>query len=320
MARFEVYISDEGLAEIDGEPLAPAPGQSVHEAVLDQLHRYARERGEAVEATVTERPDTGHFVLEVAGDGSSRLLTSLEEPSLHADSEPVPEYVPDPGLGPEPVPTSGRASEAEHEPAWEPDAGPEPGTAREGATSPAPAGGTVIAVAMARAATAARATTPVAVRAAAPISATALPAALAERISHMNASAKAGRLDEAYDLASQLRQKLTDEAGADHPYAVEARALEAYFAHLCGNHREAVLLALAVARIRCGIGDRKAPEDVARAVAAWQWLDDERALVVHGHELLHMLAQLSRRGPLSPVHAELTGQVRRRLEELEVFV
>ncbi|MFD7996483.1 hypothetical protein [Streptomyces mexicanus] len=336
MARFEVYISDEGLAEIDGEPLVPPPGQSVHEVVLDHLHRYAVERGGPVEATVAERPGQGHFVLQVAPDGSSRLL----EPSLVAGSEhvpdptPEPEHVPGPGptpepepvpefdLGPESVPGPGHASEPGHESAPDSGTGPEPGTAPEPPPGPGPVGATAIAAAVARAAAAARAATSAPARAAvhAPVPAVAVPAELAERIGHVSALASAGRLDEAYDLASELRRRLTEEAGADAPHAVEARALEAYIAHLRGDHREAVVLALAVARIRCGAGDRRAPEDVARAAAAWQWLDDERAIVVHGQELLHMWEQLSLRGPLSTSHAALAGRIRRRVEALEVLV
>ncbi|MER6709166.1 hypothetical protein ABT328_33740, partial [Streptomyces fumanus] len=161
---------------------------------------------------------------------------------------------------------------------------------------------------------------PAPAQASAPTPTPALPAELAARIRHMTALAQAGRLDEAYGLASELRRRLTEEVGADDPHAVEALAVEAYIAHLRGDHREAVVLALAVARIRCGTGDRRAPEDVARAVAAWQRLDDERAIAVHGHELLHMWERLSHRAPLSPPHAALAKRIRRRVRELEVFV
>lgn len=311
MARFQVYLSDEGFAEINEDRFVPVAGQSVHEVVLDQLQWYAVERGTAVEAMVTERDDTGHFILEVSPDGSSRLLFSTDQAPLKAGSEPVPDSRPEPG------PESGRVSKPVHESVGETDTGIAPEAA---ATSPAPANGTVIAAAVARAMAAARAVTPEPVRADAPEPAVTLPLELAEQIRHMNALASAGRPQAAYDLASELRQRLTDEAGADDPYAVEARAVEAYFAHLCGAHRESVVLALAVARIRCGIRDRRAPEDVARAVAAWQWLDDERAVVVHGYELLHMWEQLSCRVGLLPVHTELAGRIRRRVQELEAFM
>jgi hypothetical protein len=301
MARFEVYISDEGIAEVDGEPLVPAPGQSVHEAVLDQLQRYAAERDAVVEATVND-PGTGHFVLEVAPDGSSRLLTDEPEES----EEPVESVESE-----EPVESGESGASAE------PEAAPTP--TPFGATAD-----TAVATAVARATAAARAAAQApAAHPPAPQASPApadLPAELAGRVSRINALAKGGRLDEAYALATELREGLTDEAGAEDPYAVEARAVEAYLAYLRGDHREATVLALAVARIRCRAGDLRAPEEVARAAAAWQWIDDERAAVAHGYELLHMWDRLDHGGLLPPAHAELAGQVRRRVDALEAYV
>lgn len=127
----------------------------------------------------------------------------------------------------------------------------------------------------------------------------------------------AGRLDEAFARATALRESLTGSVGAEHPHAVEARSVEAYLAYLRGDHREAVVLALAVARIRCGAGDERAASDVARAAAAWQQLDDSRTAVAHGRELLHMWGVLNRRGPLPPGHVELAEQVHRYVTALE---
>ncbi|NJP74940.1 hypothetical protein [Streptomyces sp. C1-2] len=294
MARFEVHISDEGLATIDGEPITLAPGRSAHEVVLDQLQRYAIERAGAVEAIVNEGPDTGHFVLEVLPDGSSRLLDSEEATPLAFEQE--------------------AEAGSEHE--------PEPTFERTTASV------TAIATAVARATTAARAVAHGSATQAPAVhlpvthvpAAVAAPAELAGQISRINALARADRLDEAYDLASDLRERLTEENGSENPHAVEARAMEAYIAHLCGDHREAVVLALAVARIRCRTGDPRAPEDVARAAAAWQCLDEDRAVVTHGHELLLMWDRLNRRGQLPPAHVELAKGVRRQVEEREVLV
>ncbi|MFF4354389.1 hypothetical protein [Streptomyces sp. NPDC001530] len=280
MAHFEVHISDEGLAEIDGDPLVPEPGQSVHEAVLDQLQRYAQERGAAVEATVNDGPGAAHFTLEMSPDGSSRILVP-EEP-------PAPE--------PEPVLVASV-------------------TAPALAEAPAPS---AIATAIARA----RATAADRV-AAAPAQLSArtidLPAELAEPIGCINALAGVGRLDEAFADATALRERLTGSMGAEHPHALEARAVEAYLAHLRGDAREATVLALAVARIRCGAGDDRAPEEVARAAAAWQRLDDDQAALTHGRELLHMWAKLEHRGLLPPGHSELAEQVRRHVEALMAY-
>ncbi|WP_051742157.1 hypothetical protein [Streptomyces xylophagus] len=293
MNRFKVYVSDEGLAEINGDPLVPAPGQSVHEAVLDQLHRYAEESGAAVDATVGDGPGTAHFVLRVLPDGSSHVLAYES------------------GEAPEPEPRS--ASQPEPEPAFE----PAPDVAPPPPVTPPPAAASAtsaIATAVARA----RATAATRTAAQELVPAVGLPpGGLSEQIGRINALGIAGRLDEAFARATALRESLTGSVGAEHPHAVEARAVEAYLAYLRGDHREAVVLALAVARIRCGAGDERAPTDVARAAAAWQQLDDSRVAVAHGRELLHMWGMLNRRGPLPPGHTELAEQVHRYVKALE---
>ncbi|MER5339342.1 hypothetical protein ABT030_03170 [Streptomyces mirabilis] len=266
MAHFQVHISDEGLAQIDADPVVAGPGRSVHEAVLDELQRYAQERDDDVEATVNDSRGGAHFVLQVSPDGSSRIIEAGEAPTAE----------------------------------------PEGALA---ATPPASALGAAVARARAMAAADAPALTPAVT--------VGLPAVLAEQIGRIGALAAVGRLDEAFADATALRESLTGSVGAEHPHAVEARSLEAYLAHLLGDDREAVVLALAVARIRCGAGDGQASADVARAAAAWQHLVDDRAAVTHGHELLHMWDVLSRRGPLPPGHAELAGEVRRHVEWLE---
>ncbi|MEY7981505.1 hypothetical protein AB8O53_35015, partial [Streptomyces pilosus] len=97
MSHFRVRITDEQLAEIDGTPLVPAPGESVHDAVLDRLQRYAQERDAAVRATVNDGPDTGHFLLEISPDGSSRLLDAIT-PAPPAPSAPAAVPAPGPAL------------------------------------------------------------------------------------------------------------------------------------------------------------------------------------------------------------------------------
>ncbi|MFD7769422.1 hypothetical protein [Streptomyces sp. NPDC059787] len=254
MVRFEVHISDEGFAGIDGEPLALDEGRSVHEAVLDRLRQYAEQRGAPVEATVNDGPGTTHFVLQVAPDGSSRVVIPTDPASAPApESEPAP----DPG----PVPASARPT--------------------AGAPRSAP-----------------------------------LPAALAETVTRINALTSDGRLDEASAAATALRENLTASLGAEHPDTLEARAMEAYLAHLRGDHREATVLALDVARTMCRTGDAQAPAAVARAAAAWRRLDDDRTAVTHGRELLRLCDSLHGAGLLPPDHADLARRVRRRLEKL----
>ncbi|BFO21943.1 hypothetical protein SHKM778_83310 [Streptomyces sp. KM77-8] len=383
MPHHRVRITDERHADVDGTPVIPAPEESVHEAVLDRLQRYAQEQGSAVRATIDDGSGTGHFLLEVHPDGASRILDTTEEPPPTAPTPArgetaaagpagapdkqagAPDTGPDPDAGPGaqfPAPDAGPAAQfpdpdagpgaqfpapdvgpAAQFPA--PDAGsppqpsglpgppaapsphapsspgavpPRPASADD---APAPSSATpsrapsalALAVTRARGTAAsgdekrptgnpvpASAPARTSVLALAPPPAVGLPGGIAERIRRVNEATTAGRLDEAYADATALRERLAAAVGAEHPHAVEARALEAYLAHRCGLHREATVLALGVARIRCRAGDGRAAADVARATAAWLCLDDDRAIAAHGTELLRMWNALRKHGALTP--------------------
>lgn len=321
MAHFAVRISGEGLGEINGERLVPEPDQSVHEAVLDRLQQYAQQRAAAVEATVNDGPAGAHFVLQVAPDGSSRLLEAARTPDRAP--APTPPLTPDPTLTPDPAP------------APDPDPAPDLAATPDSALTPdptrAPASAIAAAVARARAAaTASPSTVPSAAPAPVPSLAPApppssppshlLPQELAERIAHINALATTGRLETAAAGATALREALTRSRGAEHPDALEALAMEAYLAHLRGDHREATALALSVARVLCGAGAPQAPAAVARAAAAWQRLEDDAASEMHGNELLHMWGRLRDDGRLSPADERLAHRVRAEVEALSAYV
>ncbi|MEW2614726.1 hypothetical protein AB0937_32030 [Streptomyces sp. NPDC047880] len=282
MTRFAVRIPGEGLAEINGEPLVVEEGGSVHEAVLDHLQRHAQERAAAVEATVNDGLSEAHFVLRVAPDGSSRLLDATERTQA-VDHDPPP---PRPAAAP----------------------------------APAPARVSAVAAAVARARAAATALPATDPPAPPPQQSRPLPPELADRVAHINALTATGRVEEASAEVTVLREALTRSAGTEHPDALEARAMEAYLAHLRGDHREATVLALSVARILCGAGDPGAPAAIARAAAAWQRLEDGRAAVVHGSELLHMWDRLSAAGRLTPADERLARRVRAQVESLSAWV
>ncbi|MCX4915497.1 hypothetical protein [Streptomyces sp. NBC_00687] len=376
MAHFDVYISGEGIAEIDGHTLVPAPGQSVHEAVLDRLQAHAEERGGAVEATVFDGPDAARFVLRVLPDGSSLVLDPDEAPAPAPATDPGPSPHDTPAATAVPAPAPAQAEPAPVAQAPAPAPAPAPAESAPAIPAPAPApavapaalappvpvpapapvaapvdmvapaplpvavperapapaavvvppsaaataSAVATAVARARATAAARAEVPDPAAVTARAVRTDFPDWLTERIGRINGLAAAGMLDEAFDDATELREGLTESLGAEHPHAVEARAVEAYLAHLRGDHREAIVLALAVARIRCRARDGRAPAEVARAAAAWQQLDDDRAVVAHGRELLHMWATLERNGLLPPGYAALVGQVRKQVEALAAYV
>ncbi|WP_413102861.1 RICIN domain-containing protein [Streptomyces sp. Inha503] len=76
-----VIISGDGSASIDGVPVPVVGEEQVDTAILDTLHGYARGRNAPVTATISD-PSEGYVVIvEVAPDGSSRLLEQHgEEP------------------------------------------------------------------------------------------------------------------------------------------------------------------------------------------------------------------------------------------------
>ncbi|WP_031134239.1 MULTISPECIES: hypothetical protein [Streptomyces] len=311
MTHFAVRIPGEGLAEINGELLAVGQGRSVHEAVLDRLQQYAQERDAAVEATVNDGPGGAHFVLQVAPDGSSRLLDPTErtEPADHAPEPPPP------APGPAPTPAPAAPTPASAAP------GPAASVVAPVPAAPTPASAVATAVARARAAaTAPPAPVPSPAPVPPPPPSRPLPRELADRVAHINALARRGRLEEASAEVTALREELTRTAGTEHPDALEARAMEAYLAYLRGDHREATVLALSVARILCGAGAPQAPAAVARAAAAWQRLEDDRAAEIHGRELLHMWGRLRGGGRLSPADEHLAHRVRAHVEVLSSCV
>ncbi|WP_280879334.1 hypothetical protein [Streptomyces pseudovenezuelae] len=72
--HFEVVIAGDGSAAIDGSPVPAARGETVDAAILDTLHAYARDRNTTVTADISD-PSADYVAhVEVAPDGSSRLL------------------------------------------------------------------------------------------------------------------------------------------------------------------------------------------------------------------------------------------------------
>ncbi|WP_145968926.1 hypothetical protein [Streptomyces hyaluromycini] len=251
-AHFEILIGDNDTAQVNGEPMFRDSQRPIHELVLDLLQGHARRLGAAVEAVIDSRPGLTTFRLEVAPDGSSRILTLDASSGAEEARQPLPETA-------------------------------EPAAAvKESAST----GGTPV------------------------------PARLLDRVRAINRAAADGDVRHALEMASALRVHLADVEGHDHAHTLEARAMEAYLAYLYGEHRQATVLALGVARIRCRDGDARVPDDLARATASWRRLEDDAAAVAHGHELLHMYDTLERQELLPSSHRELADLVRRHLHWL----
>lgn len=84
---FTVVISADGSAAIDGVPVAAVGGEAVDAAILDTLHRYASDRDRPVMAAISDPSVENVTFVEVAPDGSSRLV---EQPSEHGPVPPGP--------------------------------------------------------------------------------------------------------------------------------------------------------------------------------------------------------------------------------------
>ncbi|MEU2422703.1 hypothetical protein ABZ619_17055 [Streptomyces sp. NPDC007851] len=72
--HFSVLIAADGSAAIDGVSVTAGEGQALDAAILDALQGYARERNTPVTAAVSDPGAANVTFVEVAPDGSSRLM------------------------------------------------------------------------------------------------------------------------------------------------------------------------------------------------------------------------------------------------------
>lgn len=238
----QVLIGPESFAVVDGEPFVASDGEPVQGVVLDAVHRLARDRGKPVEAVITDRNEGHTTRVEVALDGSSRVLRQ------RGDREPP---------------------------------------ARPAATMDQQGSG---------------AGTPIAV-----------PEVLADLVARVVDAIDAGARERAAALAFLLREHAARTFGAEHPYALEARALEAFAAHRGGNHRLATATCLDLASIRHRQGDPRAHEELMRATAGWRLIDDAPSAVAYGRTLLALWSQVVGPSDGSAPDAALVWDVNRRI-------
>ncbi|MFI8003582.1 hypothetical protein [Streptomyces sp. NPDC086010] len=136
------------------------------------------------------------------------------------------------------------------------------------------------------------------------------------RVERIIEHARREELHAAFVLAGALREHLTLRRGAEDELSLEARAIEAYIAYLRGDYLISTVLALTVARIRCGRDPNRAAPEVARATAAWQRLQDEGQVATRGKELLHMWERLTAGGLVhEESHHAMARAVRSRLAQ-----
>ncbi|MFD5631384.1 RICIN domain-containing protein [Streptomyces sp. NPDC127072] len=92
-----VVVAGDGSASIDGIPVPVMGGESVDVAILDTLHGYARNRDTTVTASISD-PAAGYIaIVEVAPDGSSRLVEQRQDDTAQASGV---EHQTEPTTGP----------------------------------------------------------------------------------------------------------------------------------------------------------------------------------------------------------------------------
>ncbi|MGX1027473.1 hypothetical protein [Streptomyces sp. SAI-097] len=282
----EVFFDPEGRVTVDGAPFPLPDGEPVNVAVLDTMQRRARAGGGPVEAVIVDRQAGYATRVEVTADGSSRIVRheryrELTETDPPAEGPRPTESGPDEqrpeGQRPAELPTVGLSLVR----------GPSP-DAPPGEGTPSTDGGTPVPV----------------------------PGVLAELVARIGHSIDTGARERAAALAFRLREYTARTFGGEHPYALEARALEAYAAYRGGNHAAATLTCLDLAKIRHQQGDPRAHEELLRAVAVWRLFDDLPSAVEHGRTLLTTWSRLAEEGRVAPGDAELVRGVDRRIRAL----
>ncbi len=288
---FEVLMRRNGAVVLDGDPLRVPEGEPVHIAGLDALHRHARARTEPVEAVIDNRQEGDSPASRLLPDGSSRIVwyegAQDEEPDpgppsgpLRAEPPPNAEPFPagpssdEPSFAEPPLadPSSTDPAPTELSFAEPPLAGPPWATGSSPAPCPSadgkqPAGGDT--------------------------RVPAVPDQLAELVAHIGRAMDTGALERAAALAFRLREHAARAFGDEHPFTPEAHALDVFTTRRCGNYSAATVMCLELAGIRHRQGDRRAHEELMRAVAAWRLIDDPACSVDHGRALLAVWSGLA---------------------------
>ncbi|WP_329473056.1 hypothetical protein OIE75_32310 [Streptomyces sp. NBC_01723] len=282
MIASEVFIAPDGRVTVDGVPFPLPDGEPVNVAVLDTMQRRARARGGPVEVMIVDRRAGYATRVEVAADGSSRVVRHERYQEL-TEAEPLPAARPGPADSSlvEQRPAELPSARTALVPGRSTDSPPDEGTPRTDADTPV-----------------------------------LVPDELAELVARIGHAIDNGAPERAAALAFRLQEHTTRAFGAEHPYTLEAQALAAYAAHKSGNHVAATATCLELTLIRHQQGDPRAHADLLRAVAGWQLIDDLPSAVDHGRALLAAWSRLAMEGNVAAGDVELVRYVDRRIRTL----
>ncbi|MFD0304061.1 hypothetical protein [Streptomyces sp. NPDC127119] len=287
-----VFISTDGAVTVDGEVIATAAsGDAAQAVVLDRLHQRALDRAAPVQASILDQRRRLVLRIRVREDGASELLEdplpldASDETGVPTAAQAAAPAVPSPQDGPGAGSGTGPGSATGTRPARDVEHGPY----QEYDTSVLP---------MVRRPTPGPRTQPVPTPTASPVPAPApapvtVPEELVAGVALVCETVISGELTLAKAQAAALERQAAHRFGPDHLYALEARALEAYVAHLMGEHTAATTLSLQVAALRHRQGDDRAREDIERALASWELLTTPIAAVPLGKRLLPLWNRIS---------------------------
>ncbi|MFH8470881.1 hypothetical protein [Streptomyces sp. NPDC017991] len=281
---FRVRIHADGSALMEGKPLQVPEGQPVQAAVLDVLHHHAQSLNRSVTAVILDETEGGSIPVEVAPDGSSRVLTdpSDERPST---GTPLPEPVPHTVTVPSPSAPSSGFTDATMSLRLPP-ADISPGQAADPPHRTA-------------------------------VTAAAVPEELAALVDLTIRSVDAGALERATALAFRLRQHAVRNFGTEHPYALEALSLEAFVAHKSSNHLLSSATWLKLARIRHRRSDPRVRDELVRATAAWQRVGDDIPFALdQGRALSALWEEIAQEQVSSPQDIAMLRQLNTRVRAL----
>jgi hypothetical protein len=120
------------------------------------------------------------------------------------------------------------------------------------------------------------------------------PALLAEPMGRINEAVKAGRTDDAAELAEQTLAQASSALGPEHPEVLRLRELTAYIAYLAGDPVRALHLSLDLARVHHGTRDAEAAYgNVQSAFTAWRAVRDPQLGLDLGHGLIALWTELT---------------------------
>ncbi|MDQ0808452.1 hypothetical protein QFZ63_000166 [Streptomyces sp. B3I7] len=306
-----VLITPDGIPLLAGRPVDVGEDETVPTAVLNAVQRQAQSSQAPIRVTILDQQGSYTAQIEVAPDGSSRLLSEAAlEPVARATQEtgqpagfgppprvdpssvpsesvqPVPQWRNSPFDPPLPPRASHHPEQTvrlRHTPAsWEVQA---PG----GNIRPGEADSPVEPVEAARPRSGHDAVVSTAEVTSAPVA----PEVLRPFLASINNAIIIGSLDLAEELTARLYKNVSDEHGVEHSYTLEVLGMAAYVAFLKGKHENATALLLDLAHRRRALKDSRAKDEVKRAMVPWMLLNDKNRAIRYGMQLSDIWSEIS---------------------------